>query len=95
VSAVTGQGIDAFLKSLTDKIAELFRARSGPALTRERHRAALEEAQAALNRGMRAPLPELSAEDLRLALRALGKITGRVHVEELLDVVFRDFCIGK
>ena len=35
------------------------------------------------------------AEDLRLALRELGRITGRVDVEELLDVVFRDFCIGK
>ena len=39
--------------------------------------------------------PELFAEDLRLALRAIGRITGRVDVEELLDIVFRDFCIGK
>ena len=39
--------------------------------------------------------PELMAEDMRLALRELGRITGRVDVEELLDVVFRDFCIGK
>jgi tRNA modification GTPase len=38
---------------------------------------------------------ELVAEDLRLAARALGKITGRVDVEEILDVIFRDFCIGK
>jgi tRNA modification GTPase len=37
----------------------------------------------------------LAAEDLRLALRALGRITGTVRVEELLDVIFRDFCIGK
>jgi tRNA modification GTPase len=40
-------------------------------------------------------LPELAAEDVRLASRALGRITGRVDVEELLDVIFRDFCIGK
>jgi tRNA modification GTPase len=39
--------------------------------------------------------PELLAEDLRLAMRAVGRITGRVDVEELLDFVFRDFCIGK
>ena len=39
--------------------------------------------------------PELLAEDLRLAMRAIGRITGRVDVEELLDFVFRDFCIGK
>jgi tRNA modification GTPase len=38
---------------------------------------------------------ELAAEDLRLAARALGRITGRVDVEDLLDVIFRDFCIGK
>ena len=37
----------------------------------------------------------LGAEDVRVAVRALGRITGRVDVEELLDVVFRDFCIGK
>jgi tRNA modification GTPase len=35
------------------------------------------------------------AEDLRLAARELGRITGRVDVEEILDVIFRDFCIGK
>jgi tRNA modification GTPase len=40
-------------------------------------------------------LPELRAEDLRLALRCLGRITGAVDVEDLLDVIFRDFCIGK
>ncbi|HEX5316770.1 MAG TPA: hypothetical protein VFX22_08970, partial [Candidatus Kapabacteria bacterium] len=38
---------------------------------------------------------ELRAEDVRLASRALGRITGRVDVEDLLDVIFRDFCIGK
>ena len=38
---------------------------------------------------------ELVAEDLRLAARTLGRVTGKIGVEELLDVVFRDFCIGK
>ena len=38
---------------------------------------------------------ELLAEELRLATRALGRITGRVDVEDLLDVIFREFCIGK
>jgi len=37
----------------------------------------------------------LVAEELRLAARSLGRITGRVDVEEVLDVIFRDFCIGK
>ena len=39
--------------------------------------------------------PEVAAEELRLAARALGKVTGHVDVEELLDVIFTDFCIGK
>jgi tRNA modification GTPase len=42
-----------------------------------------------------AKAPELAAEDLRLAARALGRITGRVDVEDVLDVIFREFCIGK
>lgn len=95
VSAVTGEGMDAFLKALEARVAGLFRDKDGAPLTRARHREALEEALAALGRALGAPLPELAAEDLRLALRALGRMTGRVHVEEVLDAVFRDFCIGK
>ena len=48
-----------------------------------------------LSRALAAPLPELMAEDVRLAVRALGRITGRIDVEDLLDMIFRDFCIGK
>jgi tRNA modification GTPase len=68
-----------------------------PPLTRPRHRHALREALAHLEHGLSAPAshPELLAEDLRLAMRAIGRITGQVDVEELLDFVFRDFCIGK
>jgi tRNA modification GTPase len=96
VSVVTGQGMDDFLKALTQRVRDLLSGdRNAPLLTRQRHRAALEEAFLALQRTMKADLPELAAEDMRLALRALGRITGRVHVEELLDKIFRDFCIGK
>jgi tRNA modification GTPase len=49
----------------------------------------------ALERSQRVPDRELFGEDLRLALRSLGRITGRVDVEDVLDVIFRDFCIGK
>ena len=68
-----------------------------PPLTRARHREALLEARDALLRALAAPdaQPELMAEDVRLALRSIGRITGRVDVEDLLDVIFRDFCIGK
>jgi tRNA modification GTPase len=55
----------------------------------------LEDCRDALVRAQEAELPELTAEELRLALRALGRITGRVDVEDLLDIVFAEFCIGK
>ena len=66
-----------------------------PALTRPRHRHALNQALESLKHGEAAKAPELFAEDLRLAMRAIGRITGAVDVEEILDSVFRDFCIGK
>ena len=99
ISARTGQGLPELIAALTALVKDRLAARSdAPLLTRARHRAALEEAAEALARALAAPelaAPELFSEDLRLALRALGRITGRVDVEELLDVVFRDFCIGK
>ena len=67
-------------------------------ITRERHRKVLEETAAALNRAWAesaAGREDIIAEELRLASRALGRLTGRVDVEDILDVIFRDFCIGK
>lgn len=95
VSSSTGEGIDGLLKQITAAVAQSFKSKPGPVLTRERHRAALVDTAAALDRCLATEAPELAAEDLRLALRALGSITGRVHVEDLLDKIFRDFCIGK
>jgi tRNA modification GTPase len=94
LSALTGEGLDALLKALAARIGETYRSEA-PILTRTRHRQALEDAAASLDRALAADLPELRAEDLRLALRSLGHITGAVDVEDLLDVIFRDFCIGK
>jgi tRNA modification GTPase len=81
------------LKSLVEQRLENHSA--SPALTRPRHRHALTEALASLRHAQTAQAPELFAEDLRLAMRAIGRITGAVDVEEILDSVFRDFCIGK
>ena len=101
ISALTGDGIEALLAAITERVAVLMNtaASPAPALTRTRHREALEECRAALGRFLAAApgaaTPELAAEDLRLAARALGRITGRVDVDDVLDVIFRDFCIGK
>jgi tRNA modification GTPase len=96
ISLKTGEGLAALLALLQRKVREKLES-DAPALTRPRHRAALTEAAEALRHGLAAPAdrPELLAEDLRLAMRAIGRITGRVDVEEVLDSVFRDFCIGK
>jgi tRNA modification GTPase len=96
ISLKTGDGISMLLKMLQQKVQHKLE-NGAPALTRPRHRHALREALAHLQHGLAAPQaqPELLAEDLRLAMRAIGRITGAVDVEELLDFVFRDFCIGK
>jgi tRNA modification GTPase len=95
LSILTGMGMDELLYRLTSELAARIGGSDAPLITRARHRSALTECAAALERFDRAGLPELAAEDLRTATRALGRITGRVDVEDMLDIIFRDFCIGK
>jgi len=95
ISAATGEGLETLLELLEGAVRDRIGVAERPVITRARHREALEHCLAALERARGATLPELAAEDLRLAVRALGRITGRVDVEDLLDVIFRDFCIGK
>jgi tRNA modification GTPase len=98
ISLKTSEGLSALLELLQQKVQQKLETKGEiPVLTRPRHRHALREALAALANGIAAPQdhPELLAEDLRLAMRSIGRITGRVDVEELLGFVFRDFCIGK
>jgi tRNA modification GTPase len=98
ISATKGAGFEALLAALTSQ-AERFLAGAEPTLvTRARHRRALEDALAALRRAAgpeTAGLEDLLAEELRTATYALSRLTGRVDVEDVLDVIFRDFCIGK
>ena len=97
ISSETEAGFDALLPALVSYAAEFLGSTEPALVTRERQRHALEETLAALRRvlaeGHRGE--DLIAEDLRLAARALGRLTGRVDVEDILDVIFRDFCIGK
>ena len=95
VSALTGEGLDALRARLAAAARSLTESAGPPPLTQARHRAALQEAAARLAGAQVADLPELRAEDLRLALRALGRITGSVGVEDILDTLFARFCIGK
>jgi tRNA modification GTPase len=98
LSAASGEGFEPLLAALT-RHADGFLVGTEPALiTRERHRRVLEDAMAALRRALTAEVAsreDLLAEELRLAARSLGRLTGRVDVEDILDVIFRDFCIGK
>ena len=98
ISALTGLGMDRLVFALIRHAADTFSAGEPALVTRQRHRDRLHEAATALGRaqGLGAGASEeLVAEELRLAARALGRLTGRVDVEDILDVIFRDFCIGK
>lgn len=96
ISATTGAGLASLIERLQEEAEErLAGGGAAPLVTRARHRAALEEALSALRRAEQGQETELVAEDLRLAARALGRVAGRVDVEDLLDVIFREFCIGK
>ncbi|KAB7738504.1 tRNA uridine-5-carboxymethylaminomethyl(34) synthesis GTPase MnmE [Parvibaculum sedimenti] len=99
VSAATGEGLDWLEEALTQLVGEKAGIAETPAITRGRHREGLLACLGGLERALGALREEraieLVAEDLRLAARSLGRITGRVDVEDLLDIVFRDFCIGK
>lgn len=98
VSAKSGAGIEALVRRLGGVAGEKAGLSEQPWLTRARHREALADCVGHLRRFQEireAHQIEISAEELRLGARALGRITGRVDVDDLLDIVFSDFCIGK
>jgi tRNA modification GTPase len=98
VSATTGFGIDVLASALARFAKRYFAAAESAVVTRARHRRSLNEAVAALDRALietESGREELIAEELRAAAATLGRLTGRVDVEDILDVIFRDFCIGK
>lgn len=96
VSADTGEGLDILLERLGRFATDRMQPGDSSLITRARHRDALETCRDALERSGDASLPlELRAEELRHASDALARLTGRIDVEDLLDVIFREFCIGK
>jgi tRNA modification GTPase len=100
ISAVNGEGVETLVTRLSRFAREYFSGGESGIVTRARHRRALEETVAALDRAAAEATngnsrEELMAEELRAAAMTLGRLTGRVDVEDILDVIFRDFCIGK
>ncbi len=97
ISAATGMGLEQLVSALGDWARATFDCREPVLITRERHRSTLRELVGALKRATsleQAP-EDIVAEELRLAARALGRLTGRIDVEDVLDTIFKDFCIGK
>jgi tRNA modification GTPase len=98
ISALTGNGVDHLLTALAQFARSCFDQGEPAVVTRERHREALGEVVRALDGAISeggAGRDDVVAEELRLGARALGRLTGRVDVDDVLDVIFRDFCIGK
>ena len=97
LSAKSGDGVSELEARIEDIVVERLSATELPAISRTRHRKSVEAAVDALIRARKslANAPELAGEDVRLAVRAVETLTGRVDVEDILDRVFSQFCIGK
>jgi tRNA modification GTPase len=98
LSSLSGAGFDRLLTELANYASDFLSGAESALVTRARHRHALEDVLTALRRALsreEAGKEDILAEELHIAARALGRLTGRVDVEDILDVIFRDFCIGK
>ncbi len=95
ISAKFNEGIDNLIQTIVEYIKNNFSSSSNTLITRIRYRRALEECLSLLNNFSLDKEIELSAEDIRLACREIGTITGAVKIDEILNNIFGNFCIGK
>jgi len=99
ISVKTGNGVEELMAMIGRIIKERLAPTEEPILSRARHRQALEEALGHIEQYIVASaggLPlELVAEDIRLTARTIGRITGAIQVDDILDKIFSSFCIGK
>ena len=97
ISAARGDGVPALIAALVSYAQDFFGSGEMALVSRARHRNLLLETISALGRAEQASErgDELLAEELRIAIHSLGRLTGRVDVEDILDIIFREFCIGK
>ena len=97
VSAANGHGVPELVTALEKFAGTFFGSGEGAVITRARHRLLLSDAAGGLRRAVDLPAhsPELVSEELRISIHSLGRLLGRIDVEDILDVIFREFCIGK
>lgn len=95
ISIISRTNIAKLIKKLEEKILETIPSVASPVITQERYRIALKNSVENLNNFSLQKNVELAAEDLRITAREIGKIIGKVDIENILDVIFSSFCIGK
>jgi tRNA modification GTPase len=97
ISARSGDGLPELLAALVGFAQDYFGSSEGGLISRTRQRQLLGETAVSLRRSINVAGEgeELAAEELRVAAHSLGRLLGRVDVEDLLDVIFREFCVGK
>ena len=95
VSVKNNNDIKLILNHIEQQIKEQFSSASNVVITRRRYKDCLQSALKSLECFSFDKEIELTAEDVRLAARELGKITGRIEVDDILDKIFGSFCIGK
>jgi tRNA modification GTPase len=97
ISARRGDGVPELIAALVEFAESYFGSGEGGLISRVRQRQLLQETASSLHRSMEAAREgeELAAEELRVAAHCLGRLLGRVDVEDILDVIFREFCVGK
>jgi tRNA modification GTPase len=97
ISASRGDGVPELIAALVDFAQRYFGGTEGGLISRTRQRTLLHETATSLRRSVAVvgQGEELAAEELRLAAHSLGRLLGRVDVEDILDVIFREFCVGK
>ena len=95
ISASRGDGLQELIAAVVGHAENVLGSGEGGLISRERQRSLLRETAALLHRSMEGREEELIAEDLRAAAHSLGRLLGRVDVEDILDKIFREFCIGK
>ncbi len=95
ISVQYNLGLTELIAALSIQLNQMVTQHEPSVITRARHKKALSDAVFHLNQFMKQTLIELRCEELRLAARAIGSVTGIIDIESVLDEIFRSFCIGK